>query len=115
MKIRNEQIAGLDQAVEARRKQEFTDRLRLEYPGRASEWGNERLAKHVDEGYANARDLEIADYRSIYRFLALGMLPPETLNDPKIQSSMIRILNNLNMTGERRLDFIDRHVLRRMP
>ena len=115
MIVRNQQIAGLDQAVEARRKLEFTERLRQEYPDRAGEWGDARLARHVDEGYADARSLEITDYQSIYRFLALGMLPPQTLSDPRVQSALIRILNNLNMPGEGRLNFIDRHVLRRMP
>jgi hypothetical protein len=111
--IRNEQMQALARSAEQQWRQEFAERLRHDFPDRTSQMEADQLIEYVAQGFENAHEPEITEREYIYRFLKLGFLPKELLESEYIQSVLIRILNNLNVSGAKRLDFIEQHVTSR--
>lgn len=111
--IRDEQKEALARTVEQRWKEEFAGRLRRDSPDSAGEIDTHQLMTLIDKGWANAKELEIADKEDVYRFLKLHFLPKEMVESDFIQSILIRILNNFDLSGTMRLDFIEQQVIGR--
>lgn len=111
--IRDEQKEELARTVEQRWKEEFAERLRLDFPDAAGEMDTHQLMPLIDQGWANAKELEISEKEDVYRFLKLHFLPKEMVESDFIQSTLIRILNNFDLSGTRRLDFIEQQVVER--
>ena len=111
--IRDEQKEELARTVEQRWKGEFARRLRRDFPDSAGKMDTHQLMALIDQGWANAKELEIAQKEDVYRFLKLHLLPKEMVESDFIQSILIRILNNLELSGTTRLDFIEQQVIGR--
>jgi hypothetical protein len=114
--IRDEQQRVLAQGVEQLWKKEYADRLRVDFPQKTASILPEDFRAIIDDGWTNAMELEITEQEDIYRFLKLRFLPREILESDFIQSVLIRVLNNMNLSGTKRLDFVEEQVIKpRMP
>ena len=113
MKIRREHIDALDKSMEALAKEEILDRLQHEFPYETKAMDDYSLKNLVDDSYADARELEIYETKNIYRLTKLNFLSPRLKKSPFIQSILIRVLNNLELEGSKRLDFIEQNVVHR--
>jgi hypothetical protein len=111
--IRNTQIEQLDRAIQTSWQREFKMRLREDLPNQTSRMNDEQLAEYVEQGFENAKELEIEEKEDIYRFLKLGFLPREIIESDFTQSIIIRVLNNLNLSSAKRLDFIEQQIVER--
>ena len=94
-------------------QREFEKRLRKDLPEQTLQMSDEQLAENVKLGHENAEELEITEKEEIYRFLKIGFLPKEFLEEDFTQSVLIRVLNNTNLSGAKRLDFIERQLVPR--
>ncbi len=113
--IREDQIRELEHSIEQRHRKEFVQQLRNDYPNRTKRMNDQQLWELVDKGYENATELELYEKKDKYRFISLRFMPKELLESPFIQSILIRVLNNFNLSGTKRLDFIYKHVANRNP
>lgn len=113
MRIRSEQMRSLEHSIQERHKREFVNRLRRDYPEATGSLDDQQLTERTEQGYANAQELEIFSTEDIYRFLTLQFLPEDVLKSPLTQSVLIRVLNNLNLSASKRLDFIEKNVAQR--
>jgi hypothetical protein len=110
--IRDEQMEDLARDVNQRRTREFAGRLRKDFSEPTAPMNDQQLIELVEQGCSNAHELEIFEKEDIYRFLKLNFLPPELLQSPFIQSVLIRVLNNFTLSGTKRLDFVEEHVVK---
>ena len=108
-----EQMDEITRGIEEHWKQEFAARLRHDQPTPTAHMSDEQLGEYVRQGYDNALELEVTQKEDIYRFLKLAFLPKELLESDFTQSVLIRVLNNLSLSGTKRLDFIEQHVVKR--
>lgn len=116
IRIRDEQQRALAQGIEQLWKKEYADRLRLDFPQQTASILPEEMGKLIDNGWTNAMELEIREREDIYRFLKLQFLPKKLLESDFVQSVLIRVLNNMNLSGTKRLDFIEEQIIKpRMP
>lgn len=116
MQIRDEQERELARGVEQLWKKEYGARLRVDFPHQTANILPEDLRGLIDDGWTNAKELEITEQEDIYRFLKFQFLPKELLESDFVQSILIRVLNNMDSSGTRRLDFIEQQVIKpRMP
>ena len=112
IRIRDEQQRELAQGVEKRWKKEMRARLSVEFPLETEKLSPEDFRELIDDGWTNAKELEITEQEDIYRFLRLRFLRKEILESDFVQSVLIRILNNFNLSGTKRLDFIEQQVIK---
>jgi len=102
--------------VERQWKQEYADRLRADFPHQTASISAAALWEMIDDGWKNAIELQIKEHDDIYRFLKLRFLPITLLESDFIQSVLIRVLNNIDLPGAKRLDFIESQVIKpRLP
>ncbi len=87
---------------------QFVDRLQSEFPQRCSRMTSQDIQNLVNEGYEDARSLEIVEPQDIYRFLKLYFLPEVLLESNVLCGVLRRILNNMAISGTGRMDLIDR-------
>ena len=111
IRIRDEQQRELAKGVENLWKKDFRHRLSVEFPLQTAKLSPEDFRKVIDDGWTNAKELEITEREDIYRFLRLQFLPKEMLESDFVQSVLIRVLNNFNLSGTKRLDFVEQQVI----
>lgn len=111
--IRDEQKGELALTVEQRWKEEFAERLKSDFRDSAGEMDTQQLRDVINQLWENAKELEITEKEDVYRFLKLNFLPKEMVESAFIQSVLIRLLNNFNLSGTKRLDFIEQQVIDR--
>ncbi|NJO18624.1 MAG: hypothetical protein HC877_23725 [Thioploca sp.] len=102
------------QEIQQSLKQKFIQQLRCDYPQQTTKTNPQKLELLVEQSYLNAQELEIFDEENIYRFISLQFLPKELLESPFIQSVLIRVLNNFNLSATKRLDFIEQQITARV-
>jgi|GEM_PF-7126692 len=115
IRIRPEQLDRFEATVPDNLRHEFARRLRLLYPERTKAMGEAKLRQTVDDGFADAKDLEIPVGEDVFRLIHLQFLPEFDLNHPFNQSAVFRILNNTAMPGGERLDLIYQRVVPQTP
>lgn len=113
LSIRSDQMQVLEHDIKQRHKEEFVQQLRQDYPERTVEMDEQQLQKLVEQGYENAEELEIFENQDIYRFISLNFLPKELFESAFIQSVIIRVLNNFDLSGTKRMDFIEHNIMNR--
>jgi len=114
MSRRDPQPGDLEGLLERHRRHTIPSRLRKDYPEATRSLSDSDLQALVERGYDNALELEITTHEDIYRFISLQLLPKDFLHSPFIQSVLIRVLNNLGLSGEQRMRFIEQQVVRRL-
>ena len=113
IQIRPDQMTAFDAALPEILILEFARRLRDLYPDRTDEVGAVKLRTIIDDGFADAKTLEIEIGEDVFRLIHLQFLKDFDLYEPKTQSGVIRVLNNTSVSGTSRLDFIYRHIVPR--
>jgi len=111
--IRSDQLATLEKSVDEAKIRRFADRLAIDRPADAGAMKREMLLQLVSDGVADASQLEITDNEEVYRFLNLFFLPDEIKTDDRVQGILIRVLNNVTLSAQHRLDFIETNISKR--
>ncbi len=110
VKIRKGQVEAFEAAMEGNLRHEFASRLRKMYPEKITELGEKELASVIDGGLEDAHSLEILQPEDAFRFINLKFLLGEKMEAPLFQSVLLRVLNNTDIDGTKRLDFIYRQL-----
>ncbi|KHD07341.1 hypothetical protein PN36_21250 [Candidatus Thiomargarita nelsonii] len=91
-------------------------RLRESYPEQTHALNNEQLLIQVQNGIAASETIKITGEDDIFRFMTLPyVLSPAQQNSPLIKGVAIRILDNFEWSGKKRLNFIYKHLVNRSP
>ncbi|WP_089726419.1 hypothetical protein [Candidatus Thiosymbion oneisti] len=112
--IREEEFMAPEGEVDQQYKEELAEQLRHDRPQATQGATDQELWDTAREAVENARELEIFEGRDIYRFILLSFAPKELRESPFLQSVLIRVLNNLDMSGENRMDFIEKQIIPRI-
>lgn len=112
--IREEEFMAPEDEVDRQYKDELVEQLRYDRPEGTQGATDQELWEIAKQGVENARELEIFEGRAIYRFILLSFAPKELRESPFLQSVLIRVLNNFDMDGEKRMDFIEKQIIPRI-
>jgi hypothetical protein len=113
MIIRPEQI----EAMRAERLQSMCTRLtqRLLTEKQVVGVDATELSREIPELIEDAAAIGVVEDEDVYRLLRFRYLSFPLLTSPLIQSVVIRVLHNLAWPAEKRLNFLERQVLPRVP
>lgn len=111
IQISQEQMAAFEEQVVPILKSEYVKKLKGMYPERTAELGSQKVRSMVNEGFAEAETLEIEPGNDVFRLIQLKFLPSMDLQSPAIQNAVSTVLGNTNRSGEKRLDFIYKHIV----
>ena len=90
--------------------------VRRLHPDRTSHVTGDALAVFVREGIEAAAALGVTDDGDVLRFMCLPLaLSREQSASPMIQALATRVLDRMEWSGRKRLDFIYRHLVPRTP
>lgn len=89
-------------------------RLQGRYPEQTHGLPEKELLRRVREALAVAPALEITEEKDVFRFVALSvLLTPEQKTSKLVEGVLRRILANVDWEGEKRLDFLYKHLVGR--
>lgn len=89
-------------------------RLQGRYPEQTHGLTEKELLRRVREALAAAPALEITEEKDVFRFVALSvLLTPEQKASKLVEGVLRRILANVDWEGEKRLDFLYKHLVGR--
>ena len=111
MKVRTQLMKAFEEEAVRLMQQRLAERIQLECSDAVCGWTRSKLMKYVVDGYEDGVDLDITHEDDIFRFLRLGLLGREYWSSEFVEV-ITRILHNRNASAHRRLNFIERHVIR---
>ena len=91
-------------------------RLRESFSERTGTLSDEQLLTLVQNGIAASHTISLTEKEDIFRFITLPyVLSPVQQSSSLIKGVAIRILDNKEWSGQKRLNFIYRHLVNRTP
>ncbi|MDY6993887.1 MAG: hypothetical protein SVR94_14970 [Pseudomonadota bacterium] len=97
-------------------ERQLMNRLRAHYPTQTHTLSDGQLLGQVQNAIAAGETIKITEVDDIFRLMSLPyVLSPAQQNSPLIKGVAIHILDNLEWSGKKRLNFIYKHLVNRSP
>lgn len=108
--IKTSQLSKLSDAFVLNRNKRILSSIKKEYPQLLENIPEEDRLRVIDIALEDGSALKIVDETNLTRFALIAFWDKKILLDTSLQSALLRTRNRIEVSPEKRLDFIYKHI-----